>query len=59
MTVVINASGTKVCLSEVVYYIVFVLHLCDSREPSASMRGVNPWYCFLALFVLFDRFNIS
>ena len=37
MTVVTNAPETKRCLSEVRYVIVFVLHLCDNRDPSALM----------------------
>ena len=59
MIVVINAPGTKACLSEVVYAIGFALHSCDNRDPSALMWGVTPWYCFPALFVLWGRFYIG
>ena len=51
MIVVINAPGTKTCLSEVVYVIGFVLQPCDNREPAVLMRGVTFWYYFPALFV--------
>ena len=48
MIVVINAPGTKTCLSEVVYVIVFVLHPCDNRDPSAfNVRCDPPGIVFL------------
>ena len=51
MNVVINAPGNKLFLSEVVYVIVFVLHLCDNRDPSAFNVRRDPLVLFSALFV--------
>ena len=50
MIVVINAPGTKTCLSEVVYVIVLVLHPCDNRDPCAFNVRCDPlvlFFCFV------------
>ena len=48
MIAVINAPETKMCLSEVVYVEVFVLHPCDNRDSSAFNVRCDPLVLFFS-----------